>query len=219
MRNLGNRLRGVFVAAMLAAPACSNTPGAKSQTDAATDHLAAGAAAACTTLVPLFGGCTAAALDECAREYATFPPSMRSDIDTYAACLRTMAASFLDASVDAGCPDTYPGDLLERWWLHGGCQSQAGQVASDIGAFDPCTGTAVSCTTLTTEADCGNRYGVCSWSAGACSDLTSTPPTCSASAGACATVPGCVGIGFPSCGGTGQPVCFFSQALPGAPAL
>ncbi len=235
MRNLESLVWGMFAALVLAAPACSSDSSGKSTTDAATDHHVApadghptptpdasgGAPAACTTLVWLFGGCTTAALDECAREYATFPSAMQNDVEAYAACLRTMASGLPDAAVttgvDAGCPTT--SDNLNRWYQHGGCEGQAGQVSHDIGAFDPCTGTSVSCTTLTTEAACSSRYGVCSWSGGACSDLASPPPACSASAGACATVPGCMGSGFPSCGGSGQPVCFFSQMLPGNAAL
>jgi hypothetical protein len=217
----------------LAAPACSSGTSGKGTTDASTDHhlaptdshpapspdAAGGAAATCTTLVWLFGGCTTAALDECAREYATFSPAMQNDVATYAACLRTMAMGLPDAAVasgtDAGCPTS--GNSLNRWYLHGGCEGNAAQVSHDIGAFDPCTGTSVSCSTLTAEADCNNRYGVCAWSAGACTDLISPQQSCSASAGACATVPGCVGTGFPACGGTGQPACFFSQMLPGSP--
>jgi hypothetical protein len=231
MRSQQSHLLATLAGLLLAAPACSSDTSAKSNTDASTDHPPAltdgppapndasgGGAAACTTLVWLFGGCTTAALDACAREYATFSPAMQNDVATYAACLRTMAMGLPDAAVttgiDAGCPTS--SNNLNRWYQHGGCEGDAAQVSHDLGAFDPCTGAAVSCTTLTGEADCNSRYGICAWSAGACSDLTTPQQSCSASAGQCALVPGCVGTGFPSCGGTGQPVCFFSQMLPGS---
>jgi hypothetical protein len=233
MYGLEHRLCIALAVLTLAAPACGNNTSAAGQTDASTDHpttrtdgnpapadASGGAAAACTTLVWLFGGCTTAALGECAREYATFPAAMQSDVATYAACLRTMAMGLPDGAVttgnDAGCPTS--SNNLNRWYQHGGCEGNAGQVSHDLGAFDPCTGTAVSCTTLTAEADCNGRYGVCVWSAGACTDLITLQQSCSASAGQCALVPGCVGTGFPSCGGAGQPECFFSQMLPGSAA-
>lgn len=215
----------LFVAVMvlvLTVSACGGATAAKGTTDASVDHQVAPAdgqpLSACTTLVWLFGGCTTAALDECAREFATFPSAMQNDIASYAACLRTMAMGLPDAAViagtDASCPTS--GNALNRWYQHGGCEGDAAQVSHDIGAFDPCTGTAVSCTTLTSETDCNNRYGVCTWSGAVCSDFSTAPPTCSGSAGQCALVPGCLGTGFPTCGATGQPVCFFSQMLPGS---
>ncbi len=207
-------------------PADGSTDRTMSTSDGRADQVArnldagGGGAATCTTLVWQFGGCTTSMLDECGREYSTLPAAMQGDLDAYAVCLRTMALGLPDAAlsigVDAGCPTT--SDSLNRWYQHGGCEGEASQASHDIGTFDPCAGTATSCTTLTSESDCGGKYGECSWTAGACADLTSLTP-CSQAAGACATVPGCTGTGFPSCGGTGQPMCFFSQALPGNPGL
>jgi len=231
MRTVEIRLVATFALLALNRPACTSDTSAKSKTDASTDHdvtptdgrpapadATGSAAAACTTLVWLFGGCTTAALEECAREYATFSPAMQNDVATYAACLRTMAQGLPDAAVttgaDAGCPTS--SNNLNRWYQHGGCEGDAANVSHDIGAFDPCGGTAVSCTTLTTETDCNDRYGVCTWSAGTCSDLSTPQPSCATSAGQCALVPGCTGTGFPGCGGTAQPACFFSQMLPGS---
>jgi hypothetical protein len=233
---MDNRCRRALVFLSLFASACGSgsamspadgsTDRPMERTDGRTDQGArnpdtgGGAASTCTTLVWQFGGCTTPMLDECGREYATFPAVMQGDLDTYAACLRTMAFGLPDAAVsagvDAGCPTT--SDSLNRWYLHGGCEGEAAQVSHDIGIFDPCTGTAVSCTTLTSESDCSSKYGECTWTAGACADLTSITP-CAQAAGACATVPGCMGTGFPACGGAGQPECFFSQALPGNPGL
>jgi hypothetical protein len=232
MRSLENHLFAALAVLTLAAPTCSRGTTTNGKIDASTDgdatpadsgsapaDASVGAAAACTTLVWLFGGCTTAALNECAHEFATFPSAMQNDVARYAACLRTMALGLPDAAVtagvDAGCPTS--GDSLNRWYLHGGCEGNAAQVSHDIAAFDPCTGISISCATLTVQADCSNRYGVCVWSDGACANLIQPQPSCSASAGQCALIPGCVGAGFPDCGGTGEPSCFFSQMLPGAP--
>ena len=181
----------------------------------------ASAIAACTTLVWVFGGCSAPTVHECQQEYETFPTSMKADVDAYAACLRTMVSGVADASADAasdaGCPTS--SDSLDRWYQHGGCEGMAAQVDGDLGAFDPCGGTAVSCTTLTSEADCAGRTYQCSWTAGACTDNNATPTPCAQAAGACATVPGCTSAAFPECGGVGQSSCFFTRALPGSTAL
>lgn len=183
--------------------------------------VTASASAACTTLVWVFGGCSAPTVHECEQEYASFPTSMKSDIDAYAACLRTMVSGVADASVDAasdaGCPTA--DNALNRWYQHGGCEGMAAQVDLDLGAFDSCSGTAVSCTTLTSESDCAGRTGQCSWTGGACTDDNATPTPCAQAAGACATVPGCTGAAFPECGGAGQSSCFFSRTLPGSTAL
>jgi hypothetical protein len=181
----------------------------------------ASAIAACTTLVWVFGGCSAPTVHECQQEYESFPTSMKADVDAYAACLRTMVSGVADASVDAasdaGCPTV--DNALNRWYQHGGCEGMAAQVNTDLGAFDTCSGTAVSCTTLTSESDCSGRTGQCSWTAGACADNNATPTPCAQAAGACATVPGCSSAAFPECGGVGQSSCFFSRALPGSTAL
>jgi hypothetical protein len=181
----------------------------------------AGALASCTTLVWVFGGCTSAAINECQREYATFPASMQADVDTYALCLHGMVFGAADAAItggpDAGCPTS--SDSLNRWYMHGGCEGNAAQVYDDLGNFDPCGGTAVSCATSSGEADCVSRTDECSWTSGVCLDNSATPMPCAQVPGACATVPGCTGVGFPACGGPGQPSCFFSQALPGGTGL
>ena len=203
-----------------------SSDGRSSTSDGAPDSIgrnpdaSSKAVATCTTLVWVFGGCTAAVVDECEREYATFPASMATDVDAYAACLLTMVSGVPGGSAtgsDAGCPTS--SDSLNRWYFHGGCEGNAAQVNMDLGAFDPCGGTAVSCTTLTSEPDCSSRYGACNWTAGACTGDNPTPTPCATVAGACATVPGCTGTGFPECGGSGQPGCFFSQVLPGSTAL
>ena len=98
-------------------------------------------------------------------------------------------------------------------------EGNAAQVSHDIGTFDPCTGTAVSCTTISDEASCSSKYGECAWTAGTCTDDSVPLTPCNQAAGSCATVPGCTGTGFPACGGPEQPLCFFSQALPGNPGL
>jgi hypothetical protein len=192
--------------------------GGQGAQDGAQDGAPAGAAATCLTLVSVFGGCTTAMLDECAREYATFPAAMQADLDTYAACLRTMVGGLPDAAIeggtDAGCPTS--SNALNRWYFHGGCEGDAAQVNHDIAAFDPCTGTAMSCATVTSDTECAAKYGECTWTAGACVDLSGAPTPCAQAAGACATVPGCTGTGFPSCGGAGQPPCFFSEVIPGS---
>ena len=167
------------------------------------------AIAACTTLVWVFGGCSVPTVHECQQEYESFPAAMKADVDAYAACLRTLVSGVADASADAasdaGCPTSL--DALDRWYRQGGCQGIAAQVDLDLGAFDSCSGTAVSCTTLTSETDCAGRTGQCSWTAGACTDDNATPTPCAQAAGACATVPGCTSAAFPECGGVGQWSC------------
>jgi hypothetical protein len=219
--------------AALALSACGGS-GAKptdgGSSDGAADQITgaldagAGAAVTCTTLVWVFGGCTTTMLDECAREYAAFPASMQGDLDAYAACLRTMVMGLPDAAVstgidvDAGCPTTP--NSLNRWYMHGGCEGLAGQVSHDLGTLDQCTGTSVSCTTIVDQASCDARFGVCTWTAGACTDLGGgAPPSCAQAAGSCALVPGCTGTAVSDCGGAGQPLCFFSQELPSSGAL
>jgi|HubBroStandDraft_6_1064221.scaffolds.fasta_scaffold359065_2 hypothetical protein len=191
------------------------------QDSAARNLDASAGASSCAILVWVFGGCTSAAIDECQREYATFPASMQADVDTYAVCLHGMVFGAVDAAItggpDAGCPTS--SNSLNRWYMHGGCEGNAAQVYTDLGNFDPCGGTAVSCATSSGEADCASRTFQCSWTSGACMDNSATPTPCSQVPGACATVPGCTGSGFPACGGPGQPSCFFSQALPGGTGL
>ena len=107
---------------------------------------------------PRWSGSSAAApaptVHECQQEYETFPASMKADVDAYAACLRTMvsgvADALVDAASDAGCPTS--SDSLNRWYQHGGCEGMAAQVNMDLGAFDSCSGTAVSCTTPSARA-------------------------------------------------------------------
>jgi hypothetical protein len=228
--------RRTLVFVSLFASTCGS--GSKSSADGSTDRPASrtddgadrivephdasvNAAATCTTLVWIFGGCTTAMLDECTRELVTFPPSMQADVGSYAACLRTMVMDLPDAAassgIDAGCPTS--SDSLNRWYMNGGCEGNAAQVSHDIGTFDPCTGSSVSCTTISDEATCSSKYGECAWTAGACTDDSVPLTPCSQAAGSCATVPGCTGTGFPACGGPGQSLCFFSQALPGNPGL
>src|SRR5580692_1510804 len=136
------------------------------QDSAARDlDSSAGASSSCTILVWVFGGCTSAAIDECQREYATFPASMQADVDTYAICLHGMVFGAADAAItgglDAGCPTS--SNSLNRWYMHGGCEGNAAQVYEDLGSFDPCGGTADSCATVSGEADCVSRTDECSW--------------------------------------------------------
>src|SRR5580704_10842181 len=111
-----------------------SSDGRSSTSDGAPDSIgrnpdaSSKAVATCTTLVWVFGGCTAAVVDECEREYATFPASMATDVDAYAACLLTMVSGVPGGSAtgsDAGCPTS--SDSLNRWYFHGGCEGNAAQ--------------------------------------------------------------------------------------------
>jgi hypothetical protein len=177
---------------------------------------AGGGTTPCATLVRVFAGCDEERLAECAREYAAFPPTLQAALTSYAACLQG-EARFAGASAwpDGGCP---PLSSLSSAWFHGGCEGEAGRAAAELEAFDPCAGTALACSTETSEPMCARRYAVCAWADGACTNLGSTPP-CAEAAGACATVPGCRGAGLPDCGDAGQPACFFSGNVPALSGL
>ncbi len=128
----------------------SGAPASDASADSVTPTADAGASTSCDALVLWFVGCNQERRTECEREYSAVSSANRAKIDLAVTCLASLSPSKFPPSptwpasaqactaATATCPS-----CDNSYWLHGGCQTDTGDVAFSVSAdpgFPACGG-------------------------------------------------------------------------------